>query len=323
MNVIRNSEFVALRESNLRLLQQELRAANDRFDVGEVTRTDVAQAQARVAAAQSGLALAQGNLQQAFEEYRAATGHKPGHLRTPSGLPKLKASPDAANAGAMRRHPDLRAVQHQVAAAELLVQVAAAAMKPTTSLTGSLGVTKDLDSSTFDHSGTIGVQITGPLYQGGGLTSARRQAMAQRDAQMGNLHVVRHLVMQNVGNAYANLAAAQAARIASAEEVRAARVAFRGVREEAKLGARTTLDVLDAEQDLLNAQANQISAEADLHIAAYAVLASMGQLTVRDLKLDVQTYDPAAYYDLVKDAPVARSKQGQKLDRVLRALGKE
>ena len=111
--------------------------------------------------------------------------------------------------------------------------------------------------------------------------------------------------------------------ISTSGGVRAARVAFNGVREEAKLGARTTLDVLDAEQDLLDAEANLISAEADVFIASYAVLSSMGELTAKDLRLNVQTYDPAAYYNLVKEAPVEKSKQGKQLDKVLKALGKE
>jgi len=110
--------------------------------------------------------------------------------------------------------------------------------------------------------------------------------------------------------------------VAGQEQVRAARLAFQGVSEEARLGARTTLDVLDAEQDLLDAQASLISSEADFYIAAYEGLASIGQLTVEALNLGVKTYDPAAYYNLVKDAPVPISPQGQKLDRVLRALGK-
>jgi len=137
------------------------------------------------------------------------------------------------------------------------------------------------------------------------------------------LHLVGLQVKQDVGNAYANLRAARASRDASREAVRAAQVAFEGTREEAKLGARTTLDVLDAEQDLLDAQANLISANADVVIAAYSVLAAIGELTAADLNLGVQTYDPAAYYDLVKTAPVPISPQGQKLDKVLRALGKK
>ncbi|MEP2427093.1 MAG: TolC family protein, partial [Tateyamaria sp.] len=133
---------------------------------------------------------------------------------------------------------------------------------------------------------------------------------------------VQRQVSQDVGSAYAGLAAQQASLRASEERIRAARIAFEGVREEATLGARTTLDVLDAEQELLDAETSRISTQANLYVAAYVVLQATGRLTARDLSLGVQQYDPAAYYDLVKDAPVSSSAQGKKLDRVLRALQK-
>lgn len=323
LNVRRNAEFVTLRQNNLRLLRQELRAARDRFEVGEVTRTDVAQAEARVASAQSGLASAQGDLTRAIEEFRAAVGRRPGNLQTPRQLPALSGNVEVSKSVAVRGHPDMLEAQRQVASADLTILAAEAAMKPEVNLTGRLGITDEIGEDDYSRTGSFGVSVRGPIYQGGLLSSLKRQAMAQRDAARGNLHVVRHRVMQDVGNAYAILRAAQATQTASREQVRAADVAFRGVREEAKLGARTTLDVLDSEQELLNAKANLISAEADVYIAAYEVLAAMGQLTAKDLRLDVQTYDPAAYYNLVKDAPVPISPQGEKLDRVLRALSKD
>ncbi|SEK22106.1 outer membrane protein [Roseovarius azorensis] len=322
MNVIRNQEFVALRQNNLRLLQQELRAAQDRFEVGEVTRTDVAQAEAAVALAQSGLAVAQGDLTRAIEEFREAIGRDPGVLETPGDIPGLSGDVAAAKAVAVRRHPDILEAQRNVSAAELNIRAADAAMRPSLNLTARVGTSDDLAESDNSRAGSVGIELRGPIYQGGRLSSAKRQAMAQRDAQLAQLHLAGLQVKQDVGNAYANLQAARAARDANREAVRAATVAFEGVREEAQLGARTTLDVLDAEQDLLDAQANLISANADVVIAAYSVLAAMGELTVRDLNLGIQTYDPAAYYDLVKTAPVESSAQGRKLDRVLRALGK-
>ncbi len=111
--------------------------------------------------------------------------------------------------------------------------------------------------------------------------------------------------------------------MASEEQVRASRIAFRGVREEATLGARTTLDVLNAEQELLSAQANLISAQIDEHVSSYSLLAAMGRLTAADLRLNVQLFDPAAYYNLVKNAPAGMSEQGKKLDRVLRKLDRK
>ncbi|EAQ27187.1 MULTISPECIES: TolC family outer membrane protein [unclassified Roseovarius] len=322
MNVIRNQEFVALRQNNLRLLREELRAAQDRFDVGEVTRTDVAQAESAVALAQSGLAAAQGDLTSAIEEFREAVGRDPGPLQTPGDLPQLGENVDAAKAVAVRRHPDILQAQHNVAAAELNIRAAEAALMPTVNLTARIGASEDLDGPDMSRTGSVGVELRGPIYQGGRLNSAQRQAMAQRDSQLAQLHLAGLQVKQDVGNSYANLRAARASRTASREAVRAAQVAFEGTREEATLGARTTLDVLDSEQDLLDAQANLISANADVVIAAYSVLASIGELTARDLNLGVQTYDPTAYYNLVKDAPIAISPQGRKLDRVLRAIGK-
>ncbi|WP_371227189.1 TolC family outer membrane protein [Roseovarius sp. 2305UL8-3] len=323
MNVRRNSRFVSLRENNLRLLNQELRAARDRFEVGEVTRTDVALAEARLASAQSGLAAAQGDLLQAIEEFRSAVGRKPGSLQVPRRIPNLKGDVEAAKAVAVRKHPDILRAQRDIAAAELNILAADAAMKPSLSLTGRLAAGEEVYGDDYSRTGSVGLSVTGPIYQGGALSATKRRAMAQRDNLRAQLHLVRLDVMQNVGNAYASLRAARAGVAASQQEVRAARVAFEGVREEAKLGARTTLDVLDSEQDLLDAEANLISAEADAFIASYAVLSAMGELTAKDLRLNVQTYDPTAYYNLVRTAPVAKSRQGRQLDKVLESLGKK
>lgn len=317
------SETVALRRSNLRLITEELRAAEDRFEVGEVTRTDVAQAQARLAEARSGLAVALGDLVQGQEEYANVVGRKPGQLAAPGRLPRLEGSIPNAKALAVRNHPRLQSVQHLVAAAELQVQIAQKLASPTINFTGRLAQTETLNSTEYQESASVGINLSGPIYQGGALASRTRQAMANRDAQRGNLHVVRHDIRQEVGSAYAFLQSAQAQLEATDERIRAARVAFRGVREEATLGARTTLDVLNAEQALLDAQAAAITAQANRYIAAYQVLSAMGRLTVTDLSLGIQQYDPNAYYNLAKDAPRARSKQGAKLDRVLKSLQKD
>jgi len=323
MNVIRNREFVELRENNQRLLREELRAAEDRFEVGEVTRTDVAQAQSAVALAQSGLAAAQGDLTRAIEEFREAVGRDPGALQTPGDLTQLGEDVAAAKAAAVRRHPDILEAQRNVAAAQLNMRAAQAAMRPDLNLTARIGASDRLNDRDDSQSGSVGIELSGPIYQGGRLSSQVRQAMAQRDAQRAQLHLAGLQVKQDVGNAFANLRVARASRVANGEAVSAAEVAFEGTREEARLGARTTLDVLDAEQELLDAQTNLISANVDVVIAAYSVLASLGELTARDLNLGVQTYDPSAYYDLVKTAPVPISPQGQKLDKVLRALGRD
>ena len=323
MGVIQAQELVSLRENNLRLLTQELRAARDRFEVGEVTRTDVALAEAQLAQARSGLAGAQGDLISAKAFYKVAVGRDPGRLSPAPKLPSISNSIQNAKALAVRRHPDILAVQHQVAAAELLIRSSEARMQPQVSLQGSLGLTETFDSQASSRNGTVGLQIGQTLYQGGALSAGVRKNQAQRDAQRGNLYVVVKDVERAVSDAYAGLASARAQIEASQRQVSAASIAFQGVREEAALGARTTLDVLDAEQSLLDAQSSSVTAQTQIYVAAYSVLQATGQLTARDLKLPVQIYDPAAYYNLVKDSPAKLSKEGKKLDRVLRALQKE
>ncbi|AXI45855.1 transporter [Sulfitobacter sp. SK012] len=322
MGVIEAYEFVELADNNQRVLAEELRAAQNRFEVGEVTRTDVALAEAQLASARSNQANAKGNLQISIEEYRNVVGRKPGRLSALPRLPNLGGDVEAAKGIAVRFHPSLRAVQHQVAAAELRIRQAEANMKPTIGLEGRLSVIETLDTDAYQNQGVVGLNIGGPIYRGGLLSAQVRQATANRDAQRGNLHRVRHDIQQGVGQSYAQLDSARASLAATAEQIRAARIAFQGVREEATLGARTTLDVLDAEQSLLDAEAARISAQSQLYISAYSVLSSKGQLTARDLGLPVQIYDPAEYYNLVKDSPTNRSKQGQQLDRVLRKLQK-
>ncbi|MCO4842118.1 MAG: TolC family outer membrane protein [Yoonia sp.] len=315
MQVRSDSEFVALRQSNVRVLTQEFRAAQDRFDVGEVTRTDVALAQARLAAARSLLTSAQGSLARSAEAYVTAVGHRPNALRPATPAPVSKSLADA-KAFAVRNHPDILQAQHSVSAAELNIRRGETAMNPTVSLGAWIGVDQD-----FNVGREIGITASGPIYSGGRLSSQLRQYMSRRDAERASLHVTSVQVAQFVANAYSFLEVARASAQSSNDQIAAARVAFRGVREEATLGARTTLDVLNAEQELLSAQANLIAAQADEVIASYQVLSTMGLLTAAHLRLPVQQYDPAAYYNLVKDAPTITSDQGQALDRVLKAIG--
>ena len=318
VGVQRDAAIVSLRENNVRLITQELRAANDRFEVGEVTRTDVAIAEARLASAQSARAAASGDLTMAREEYRAATGHYPGELLPPPALPATAETLDSARAVARQKHPDMLQAQRSVKISELNIAIAAGAVKP--SLSGTALVSVDQDGT---ESSSVGLTFSGPIYQGGALASAHRQAAAQRDISRAGLHITRLAVDQNVGNAWSQLAVAKVELQATEQQIRAARVAFRGVREEATLGARTTLDVLNAEQELLDAEASKVSAQTDRYIAAYDLLAAMGLLTVNHLRLGIATYDPAAYYNAVKSAPTYRvSPQGKKLDSLLKALGK-
>ncbi len=311
--------FVTLRENNVRLISEQLRAARDRFEVGEVTRTDVSIVEARLAAAQSGLAAAQGALERAREEYRAAVGRRPGALGAPPAPPATAATLEEARRIAQERHPDIRSAQRQVTVAELIIARASAATRPR--LTASARVGVDGDGNTGK---TVGLSLSGPIYNGGAIASSVRQAQARRDATRAALLNASIAVNQNVGNAWADLTVARAVLAASDEQVRAARLALRGAQEELQVGARTTLDVLDREQELLQAETDRIDAETNRYLAIYQVLARMGLLTVDHLGLGIPTYDPAAYYNAVQNAPGgAVSPQGAKLDSLLKAIGRE
>ena len=316
MNYRRSVEFVSLRSANVELIEQELRAAQDRFDVGEVTRTDVALAEARLASARASLAGAQGDLAKAAAEYHAVVGRKPGDLASPSSLPELPTEVSAAISNARAHHPELTRVQHEVAAAELALKASQLTYRPR--FEADAGVSNvDLDGPLTR---SLSLTVSGPVYSGGAIASASRSAMAQRDAKRAGLHVVGLEVEQAVRNAFVVLEVARATGEATDRQIEAASVAFRGVREEASLGARTTLDVLNAEQELLDARVSRISTRIDEQVASYSLLAAMGKLTATELDLGVKTYDPAEYYNLVKSAPRAKSKQGAALDRVLQGL---
>lgn len=318
--VFRQQEFVDLRLNNLRLLREELEAAQDRFEVGEVTRTDVAQAEAAVEEARSNLAIARRNLTQAQAEYTAVVGNPPGVLTSVPTLPVVDTDVSRSQAIAVRNHPDMIEAKHEVAAAELAALAAGRDMYPTLSVSGNLRTEDTFNSRGKADTGSVSLNYGGPIYRGGELSARERRAYAQRDASRGNQHTVRHGVQQDVVNAISGVIAARAVLISSREQVRAAGVAFRGVREEANLGARTTLDVLDAEQTLLDAQTTLISAQAGQFTATYEVLEALGYLTAQRLGLPVQIYDPAAYYNLVKNSPAKLSRQGKQLDRVIRSL---
>jgi outer membrane protein len=310
-----SQEVVALRQSNLRLITQELRAAQDRFDVGEITRTDVSIAEARLAASRASLAAAEGDLMIAREAYKAATGDYPGRLAALPRSPALPRNAEEAQGVARGTHPLIRQAQHLVTVADLQVKLAEAGRMPTIGAEAQLRTDDEgLDSQ------SIGLALNQTIYAGGRLSALQRQALAQKDSARASLQQTAVVVLQNVGVAWANLAVAAASIEASDRQIRAAQAAFDGVREEAAAGTRTTLDVLDAEQELLDARNSRLQAEAQRYVAVYQVLAAMGLLTVDHLQLGIATYDPEAYYGAVEKAP-AHSVQGKKLDRILEKIG--
>jgi len=308
-------EVVALRQSNQRLITQELRAARDRFEVGEITKTDVSIAEARLAASGAALAAAEGELMIAREAYKAATGAYPGKLAALPKAPALPRTMEEAQGVARSTHPMIRQAQHLVKVADLQVEVAKANRQPTI----GAGATLRTDDEGLS-SQSLGLTMNQTLYAGGRLSALQRKALAGKDAARASLQQTAVGIVQNVGVAWANLAVAGASIEASDLQVRAAQAAFDGVREEAAAGTRTTLDVLDAEQELLDARNARLQAEAQRYVAVYQVLSTMGLLTVDHLQLGIPTYDPEAYYGAVEKAP-SHSVQGKKLDKILEKIG--
>lgn len=323
-DIWRAEEQVTLQQNSVEVLTRERQAAQDRFEVGEITVTDVALADSQLAQTQAALAKAQGDLEVAREAYVAATGRRPGELASPPSLPKLPASVEAARAIAQKTHPAILQAQRQAAAAELAVAGAAAERRPSLSANAGVGLTRDPDTfGQYDNrlGASAGLELNQTIYSGGRLPSAHRKAMAQRDQARAALLNRSRVVSQDVGEFWANIDVSRAEIRALDKQISAAQQAYDGVREEFLLGARTTLDVLDAEQTLLEARANKILAEANLQLAHYQLLSAMGLLTVEHLNLGIPTYDPSQYYNAVRNAPYT-SKQGESLDRVMRALGK-
>ncbi|MBF9058176.1 TolC family outer membrane protein [Rhodobacterales bacterium HKCCSP123] len=318
-------QVVSVRQSNVRVLTQQLRAAQDRFEVGEDTRTDVAQAEAQLAQARSSLAAAEGTLMIARELFNLAVGRYPNGLSGPGGLPHLPRSEEEADRLARQEHPAIRALQFEVQAAEFSVEEARGGARPNLSLELSASETFQAPlPSQEGRGGSLSLTLSQPIYRGGQIGSLERQALAQAEATRANLNRQVQLNLQAVGNAYARLRIANAQIQASDQRIRAAQLALDGVREEASLGARTTLDVLDAEQDLLEARISRIEASADLYGAAYSVLSASGLLTVAQLDLPVPRYDVEAYGDAFRPGvPRVASPQGERLDGLLRAIGRE
>ncbi|WP_022708504.1 MULTISPECIES: TolC family outer membrane protein [Paracoccus] len=326
--VLEGNQQVALQQNSVEVLTRERQAAQDRFDVGEITVTDVALADAQLAATRASLAAAQGQLEIAREAYRTATGEMPGRLSSPPSLPKLPSDLNEARSIAQRTHPSILQAQRVAAAAELGVAAAAAERNPELSGSANIGVTRaprssaTPDSYASSNSSSIGLRLSQTIYSGGALSAAHRGAMADRDEARAQLLNGARSLSQVVGETWANIDVARAQIRAIDQQISAAQQAYDGVREEALLGARTTLDVLDAEQSLLEARADRITAESNLQLAHYQLLSAMGLLTVENLKLGIPTYDPSQYYNAVRDAPYT-SKQGESLDRVLRAIGRD
>jgi outer membrane protein len=327
MNVRYNEAQANLRANSVRLTQQNLRAARDRFEVGEITRTEVSQVEAQLASARALLAAAQGEVSAAREVYKVAIGNYPSNLSSPPAVRYPAKSVDEAVRIATRNHPAVKALQHRIAASDLAVEITERGLLPSVGASASRSYRGVSGEGLFDDGNatdSLSLTASGTIYAGGAISSAIRTAMANRDAARATLLTTTRQVEQGVRTAWAMLSVFDASSQASDASVKAQRVAYQGVKEEAELGASTTLDVLEAEQDLLDAQVSAIQARINREAGIYTLLNAMGLMTVDHLKLNVPVYDPAAYYNAVKSAPTRHiSAEGAKLDRVLESLGRK
>ena len=304
MNVLRDTAILDLRKNNIIVLGEQLRQTRDRFRVGEVTVTDVAQADASLASGRSDYFAAQANLAASIANYRQIIGVEPHRLDPARSIESLlpRSVQDSVRT-ALAEHPAIQAALHAVDAAELQVKIQEGQFYPTLAAVGSVTdyYAYEGEPGVKALNATVGAQISVPIYTGGlvdaqvrqakeTLTQARIQADLQRDN-------VRAQVVSN----WSLLEATKAAIKSNKSAVKAAEIALAGIREEAMVGQRTTFDVLTAQQTLLNARVSLVTAQRDHVVASYNVTAAIGRLSAANLNLNVTQYDPTIHYDAVKD----------------------
>ena len=303
MDVLRDEAVVALNRNNVEVLGVNLQATRDRFDIGDLTRTDVAQSEARLALAQSQLQAAEARLIASREAYVRLVGNPPGELAAPPPLPGLPSTVDAAVEVALADNPDLEAARIDADASGYDVRAARGTRLPRVTLTGTGGYT-DFPGSTnlaAIHSASAGLNVSIPLFQGGRPAARVRQAQARESQSFERLIGTERNVIAQTRSAFASWQAANAVAESSLVAVSASRLSLEGVRAENSVGTRTILDILNAEQELLNAQVQLVTARRDAYVAGFTLLASMGRAEAEDLGLDGGAlYDPDANYERVR-----------------------
>jgi outer membrane protein len=303
MDVLRDTAVLNLQRNNVEVLEEQLRQTQDRFSVGEVTRTDVAQSEAQLASSRAQESLAEANLRTSISIYRQYIGETPRKLGP--GVPAerhLPKSLEQAIRVGLAEHPAIIAALHGVDVAEFQVKVVESALYP--QLGVSAGVSRNWDASgtakSVVTSGTIVGQLRIPIYEGGLVYSQTRQAKEQAGQQRLQVDITRDQVQQAVVSAWANLEASKQRITAAQAAVAANEIALSGTREEAKVGQRTTLDVLNAQQTLLSSRVSLVTAQRDRIVASYEVLNAIGRLSAETLGLKVARYDSKRHFEQVK-----------------------
>ena len=320
--ILRATELLALEEDKLNVASTELDAARDRFELGGISRSEVSLVKARLASVRSDITARKGELEIARESYKLATGESPNELDPPPPLPEIPETLDEALSLANQNHPSIVRARHTVKAADLNIKRAETAVYPRLVLGGSLSQNRDFDDwQSPTTRASISITARMPLYQGGQLVSVYRQGLANLEKARADLQFSARVVAQSVGTAWARIGISMASIQTRSEQVISAEVAYNGVREEASLGLRSTLEVLVVEQELNTAKTSLVSAQHDRDIAVYTLLSTLGLLTAEHLGLAIQPYDPDENLERVKNAPVADERR-MLLDRILKRSGK-
>lgn len=308
LDVIRTEAIVRLNQAQVQTLSTNLKATSDRFQIGDVTKTDVAQSQSRLAVAQGNLRSAEASLVQARETYIQIIGHEAGELTPPPPLPALPATPDDAVSLALEANPDLAAARERSKAAGFDSDVARAARLPKVSMIangnytdylGQLALRGNFPFPIAQSAATADVSIraTIPLYQGGRPSAQIKQAQAREGQALDTEIATERQVIANVRASFSNYRAANEIIAASQTAVEAAELSLRGVKAENSVGNRTVLDILNAEQELINAQVQLVTARRNAYVAGFSLLSAMGRVSGKDLGLDAGTlYDPEIHY---------------------------
>ncbi|PCJ76162.1 MAG: transporter [Rhodobacteraceae bacterium] len=301
LDVRRDQKFLALAQNDVTVIEQQVKAMQDRFAVGAVTRTDVALVEARLAATKTSLAASSGRLALSKEIYRAIVGGEPVNLQAPPALPRLPNSLAEAESIAMREHPSILATRFAEKAAEYDIARARAARLGTVTLGGAMEYTNvpGLLDRVENTQATVSLSGQIPIYNGGVMSSSIRSAAQILESRKATTQNVMRQIRQGTASSWANIRVGRASIVAANLQIEASQIAYNAIKEETRLGSRTTLDLLDAEQDLLAARSNLASAQRDEYVAALNLLSSMGLLTVENLDLGIPVYDPQVNFDAV------------------------
>jgi outer membrane protein len=303
VNVVRDTAIVRLRENDVSVLTEQLKATKDRFDVGEVTRTDVAQAEARRSEALSTLAAAQANLKTSRAAYEQIIGHPPGSLVTPASIRHLLPSTinEAMTLGDGENPIILAAVYDEESSLYAVEQIMGELL-PQVTLEAQYQKRFDLGSTIDSQEQTTVVgRLNVPLYQGGGVSARVRQAKETNNQLKKEVEDARLRVHADVIANWGILQSSGPAIESAQAAVNANKIALTGVREEEKVGQRTTLDVLDAQRELLNSQIGLVTALRDRIVAEYSLYTAIGRMDAQTLGLPVPYYDPIEHYDIIKN----------------------